>query len=164
MADSTELAQRLRAAMQAKDHAAVVSLFSPGIVLHSPILGTRFEGVGAVSDLYEGIMEGFTDYRYTRELAGDGEYTLGFEGTVRGRRLEGVDIVRAGDDGLIAEMTIMIRPLGGLIAFLVEIGPHVARRRGRAHALVMRLMGPPLPLIAKLVDWVAPKLVTIRRG
>lgn len=163
MPDSAELARRLRAAMTAKDHAAVVSLFSPDIVLHSPILGTRFEGAEAVGELYEGLMEGFTDYRYTRELAGEDEYTLGFEGTVRGRRLEGVDIVRAGDDGLIAEMTIMIRPLAGLIAFLVEIGPHVARRRGRGHALVMRLIGPPLPLIARLVEWVAPKLVNVGR-
>lgn len=163
MTDSGMLAQRLRAAMEAKDHAAVVSLFSPDIVLHSPILGTRFEGAAAVSDLYAGLIEGFTDYRYTRELAGEGEYTLGFEGTVRGKRLEGVDIVRAGDDGLIAEMTIMIRPLSGLIAFLVGIGPHVARRRGRAHALLLRLISPPLPLVAKLVDWVSPKLVTTRR-
>ena len=156
-------ASRLREAMQARDHAAVVALFSPDIVLHSPILGVRFEGKGALSDLYAGIIEGFTDYRYTRELEGQGEHLLGFEGTVRGRRVEGVDIVRTGADGLISEMTIMIRPLSGLIAFLVGIGPLIARRRGRGHELALRVLGAPLPLVAALVDLVSPRLVTLRR-
>ena len=154
--------QRMRAAMEARDHAALVSLFAPGITLHSPIIGTRFEGKEALSDLYAGILEGFRDYRYTYEMEGDGAQLLGFAGTLRGRKLEGVDMLRVDEDGLIVEMTVMIRPLSGLIAFLVEIGPHIARRRGRWQPLVLRVIGPPLPLIAALVDRLAPRLVRTR--
>ena len=158
-----EAAQRLRAAMEANDHAAVVSLFAPDIVLNSPILGTRFEGRQALSDLYGGIMEGFTDYRYTGEMeSDDGAHVLAFAGTVRGRRVEGIDIVRENEEGQIVEMTVMLRPLSGLIAFLVGVGPHIARRRGRWHALALRLVSPPLPLVAALVDWLSPRLVRIR--
>ena len=156
-------AQRLRAAMEAKDHAAVMSLLAPDAVLHSPILRTKFEGKDALSDLYAGIIEGFTDYRYTHEMEGDGEQLLMFEGTVRGRPLQGVDMIRVNDEGLIVEMTILLRPLSGLIAFLVEVGPLIARRRGRWHALVLRVASPPLPLVAALVDWLAPRVVTTRR-
>ena len=157
-----EAARKLRAAMEAEDHAAVVALFAEDIVLHSPIIGTRFEGKEALSDLYAGIIEGFTDYRYTGEYeSGDGN-ALAFAGTVRGKPLEGVDIVRTNDAGEITEMTVMIRPLSGLIAFLVGVGPHIARRRGRWHALALRLISPPLPLVAALVEWLAPRLVRTR--
>jgi hypothetical protein len=156
--------QRLRAAMEARDHAAVVSLLAPGVVLNSPIIGrAAFEGRQAASELYSAIIEGFADFRYTREMTGDGEQLLAFEGTLRGTRLEGVDIIRVDEDGLIAEMTVMIRPLAGVIAFLVEIGPLVARRQSRWRSLVLRLVGPPLPLVAALVEWLSPRVVKMRQ-
>jgi hypothetical protein len=148
--------------MEAKDHAAVVALFADDVVLNSPILKTRFEGREALSDLYAGLMEGFTDYRYTDEYESGDAHVLAFAGTVRGRPLQGIDIVRANEAGQITEMTVMIRPLSGLIAFLVGVGPHIARRRGRWHALALRLVSPPLPLVAALVDWLSPRLVRIR--
>lgn len=156
--------QRLRAAMEARDHAAVVSLFAPGIVVRSPIIGmSHFQGRDAVSDLYEAIIEGFADYRYVAEMEGDGQQLLMFAGTLRGKRLEGVDALRVDDEGLISEMTVMIRPLAGVIAFLVEIGPLVARRRSRGRELFMRLIGPPLPLVAALVERLAPRLIDLGR-
>jgi hypothetical protein len=157
-----DAARRLRAAMEAKDHAAVVALFADDIVLHSPILRTKFEGRQALSDLYAGIIEGFTDYRYTAEYESGDACILEFAGAVRGRPLQGVDIVRVNDAGEIAEMTVMIRPLSGLIGFLVGVGPHIARRRGRWQALVLRIVSPPLPLVAALVDRLSPRLVRTR--
>ena len=155
--------ERLRAAMEARDHAAVVSLFAPDIVLHSPILGTRFEGVAALSDLYAAIIETFTDYRYTATMEGDGQHLLAFSGAMRGVKLQGVDFVRVDDEGRITEMTVMLRPLAGVIAFLIALGPPLARRRGRQQALAMRIAGPPLMPIAKLVDWLAPRMVHVRK-
>lgn len=156
--------RRLRAAMEARDHAAVVSLLAPGIVLHSPIIGmSHFRGRDSVADLYEAIIEGFADYRYIAEMEGDGQQLLMFTGTLRGKRLDGVDALRVDDEGLITEMTVMIRPLAGVIAFLVEIGPLVARRRSRGRELFMRLIGPPLPLVAALVERLAPRLIDLGR-
>jgi len=162
MTNAAVAGQRLRAAMEARDHAAVVSLLAPDAVLNSPILGTRFEGREALSDLYAGIIEGFTEYRYTHEMEAGGAHLLGFAGTVRGKRVEGIDLIRVDDEGLIVEMTVWLRPLSGLIAFLVGVGPHIARRRGRWQALVLRLASPPLPLVAALVDWLSPRLVRTR--
>jgi hypothetical protein len=150
----------LRAAMEARDHAAVVELLAPDIVVKSPIIGmSRFRGREAVSDLYAAIIEGFADYRYVAELEGDGQQLLMFEGTLRGRRMEGVDMLRVDDQGRIVEMTVMFRPLSGLIGFLVVIGPLIAKRRGRGRELAMRLISAPLPLVATLVERLGPRLI-----
>jgi hypothetical protein len=39
-----------------------------------------------------------------------------FEASVGDRRLQGVDILRFGSDGLIAELTVMVRPMSGMNA------------------------------------------------
>jgi SnoaL-like domain len=157
--DGVVARQRMRAAMEAHDHAAVASLFADDVVLHSPIISSPFVGKRAVSDLYAAIIDRFRDYRYTREMEGDGEQLLAMEGTLRGRPLQGVIALRVNDEGLISEVTVIIRPLAGVIAFLVELGPPLARRKSRLHALVLRLISPPLPLVARLVEWVAPKMI-----
>ena len=154
---------RMRAALEAKDHAALDSLLAPGVVLHSPIISTPFEGKEAVSELYAEVIASYTDYRFVHELEGaDGRQHLMAEGTLRGRQLETVVSIEVDDEGLIDDITVLIRPLAGVIAFLVVLGPPLARRRGRLHALAIRLISPPLPLVAALVEWLAPKLVRTR--
>jgi hypothetical protein len=39
-----------------------------------------------------------------------------FEARVGDRRLQGVDILRFDDDGRIAELTVMVRPMSGMNA------------------------------------------------
>ena len=39
-----------------------------------------------------------------------------FAATVGGKSLEGVDILSVGDDGLVTEFRVMVRPLSGLVA------------------------------------------------
>jgi hypothetical protein len=41
---------------------------------------------------------------------------LGFVARADDKELEGVDIVTWGDDGLILRLTVMIRPLSGLVS------------------------------------------------
>jgi hypothetical protein len=46
-----------------------------------------------------------------------------FRTRVGDRELEGLDLLRLDADGLIAELSVMIRPLSGLIALAQAIGP-----------------------------------------
>lgn len=41
------------------------------------------------------------------------------------RELEGLDLLQLDADGLISELTVMIRPLSGVIALAQAIGPKV---------------------------------------
>jgi hypothetical protein len=56
---------------------------------------------------------------------GDRE-VLCFRTEVDGREVEGVDLLRYGDDGLIAELVVMMRPLSALHAVRDAIGAKLA--------------------------------------
>ena len=64
--------------------------------------------------------------RYTDDLQSpDGVQALVFRARVGDREIEGVDLLRLGHDGLIANLTAIIRPLSGLVALAQAIGPRV---------------------------------------
>jgi hypothetical protein len=50
-------------------------------------------------------------FRYTKQLLAGDTAVLEFETTVEGKYVNGVDIIRANDDGRIVEFRVMIRPL-----------------------------------------------------
>ncbi len=50
-------------------------------------------------------------FRYTKKVLDDDTAVLEFETTVEGKYVNGVDIIRCDDDGLIVEFRVMIRPL-----------------------------------------------------
>lgn len=154
--------RRLRAAMEARDLEEVRALLAPGVVLYSPIIPRRFEGRQAVGDLIAAILDSFGDFHYTAEMAGAESQMLAFRAVVRGRAIDGVDLLRVDADGQIEEIVVFIRPMSGLAAVAAALGPRLARRRGRPHALLMRLLGPPLPLLLGVLNVLAPRLIPLR--
>ena len=115
-----------RVAAAAKDHAGMVAALAPDVTLHSPVSFKPFEGREAVAVLFTALLEVFEGFRYTDEL-GDGDTRLlVFRARVGNRDLEGVDLLRLGPDGLIADFTVMVRPLSATIALAEAIGPRLA--------------------------------------
>ena len=74
------------------------------------------------------VAQAFEDFRYTDELAMDGGHALIFRALVAGtdREIEGIDLLRFDEDGLIADFTVMLRPLSGLVPFAQAMGEKVA--------------------------------------
>jgi hypothetical protein len=73
-------------------------------VLHSPVTFRSYTGREAVGTLLRLIAETFEDMRYTDELHGpDGVEVLVLRARVGDRKIEGVDMLRTGADGLIAD-------------------------------------------------------------
>jgi hypothetical protein len=61
---------------------------------------------------------------YTDELQSvEGTHALVFRARVGDRELEGVDLLRTGADGLVVDLTAIIRPLSGLAALAATMGP-----------------------------------------
>jgi SnoaL-like domain len=121
-------AQDFRAAVEAADIEAALATLAPDVVFHSPAVFKEYRGKETVSGLLRLVFETFEDFRYTDELAaqaGDPVHALIFRARVGERELEGMDLVRLGPDGLIADFTVMIRPLSGLIALAQALGPKV---------------------------------------
>jgi hypothetical protein len=50
-------------------------------------------------------------FRYTKQVLAGDTAVLEFETTVEGKYVNGVDIIRANDDGRIVEFRVMLRPL-----------------------------------------------------
>src|SRR4051812_26445061 len=115
-----------RAAVEARDIDAALATLSDDVVFHSPAVFHPYEGRETVGALLRLVFETFEDFRYTDELAGaDGSHALIFRAKVGDREVEGLDLLRDGADGAIADFTVMIRPLSGLVALAQALGPKV---------------------------------------
>jgi hypothetical protein len=115
-------AAAFRAAIERWDLDAVSEMLAPEIVFHSPVTFHPFVGRETVSRLLSLVADTFEGFRYTDELETDGAHALIFRASVEGRELEGIDLLRFEEDGLIADFTVMIRPLSGLIPFAQAMG------------------------------------------
>jgi ketosteroid isomerase-like protein len=119
-------AERFRAAVERGAMETVGELFAPDIVFHSPVTFHPFVGRDTVTRLLAQVAEVFEDFRYTDELLCDGAHGLIFRATVDGREVEGLDLLRMDADGLIADFTVMVRPLSGLVPLAQAMGERVA--------------------------------------
>jgi hypothetical protein len=120
--------QRFRAGVEAHDLDAALAALSPDVVFHSPAVFHEYRGIDTVGALLRLVSETFEDFRYTDELAGSGDdpvHALVFRARVGDRDLEGIDLLRIGRDGLVADLTVMIRPASGLLALAEVLGPKV---------------------------------------
>jgi ketosteroid isomerase-like protein len=117
-------AERYRAAVERRDLQAVGELLSQDIVFHSPVTFHPFLGRETVTALLEQVIQVFEDFRFTDELQMDGAHALIFRANVAGtdREIEGIDLLRFDDDGLIADFTVMLRPLSALVPFAQAMG------------------------------------------
>ena len=150
----------LRAAMEARDVAAVVDAFAPDAVLRSPLTTrlafTGHEQIGALAEVLVQVLE---DLRYTDE-AGDG--TTGFlawSARIGGQEIEGVDQLHLGPDGKIREFTAFFRPLPAAALALRLIGTGLVRRKSPARATVVSALTRPLAAMTRAGDPIGVRLV-----
>jgi SnoaL-like domain len=117
-----------RAAVERADIEAAIALLAPDIVFHSPATFHPFIGRDTVSSLLRLVFETFEDFRYTDELEGveEGTHALIFRAAIDGKEIEGIDLLRLDEQGLIADFTVMLRPLSGLVPFAQAMGEKVA--------------------------------------
>jgi hypothetical protein len=116
-----------RTAVESKDFAALEATLAPEVHFRSPVVFAPYDGreaVGALLRVVGEVIGPALTYRWqVRE--GDRE-VLCFATEVDGREVEGVDLLRYGDDGLIAELVVMMRPLSALHAVRDAIGAKLA--------------------------------------
>jgi len=116
----------VRAAVENRDLPALSALLAPDVVFRSPVAFASYSGREVVTELLDNVMQVFEDFVYTDELVGEGTHALVFSANVGGRALQGLDHLRFDADGLVAEFTVMIRPMSGVIALAEAMGPRVA--------------------------------------
>jgi hypothetical protein len=115
-----------RAAVEAQDLGAARELFAEDIVFHSPITFHPFVGRETVARLLGIVAEVFSDFRYTDELASADAHGLVFRAKVGDREVEGIDLLRIDGEGRIADFTVLLRPLSGVMPFAQEMAERVS--------------------------------------
>lgn len=104
----------------------IVEAFAEDAVLHSPVQFKPFEGRAAITQLLGILVEVFEDFRYTDQLESDeGALGLIFRARIGDREVEGLDLLRFNDAGLIQDLTVMVRPRSAIEALLAEVGPRL---------------------------------------
>lgn len=103
-------------AVEAGDDDAVVAALADDVVFRSPAVYKPYRGKDQVEQLLRLVTTVFEDFRYTHEWRDGSTTILFFEANVGDRELQGIDILGENDDGQVAELTVMIRPLSGLQA------------------------------------------------
>jgi SnoaL-like protein len=163
IAEAAATSNPLRAGMEARDPAAVRAAFAPDVVLHSPIITTPFRGQDEVGDLFEVILEVLGPITYLSEHPGD-PHVLNFRTDINGVEVEGVDILHLDGNGLVKEITVLLRPFPGVAAFLKATGPKLARKRGgAAKAGLISVATPPLVGLMRTTNATAPGLLSLDR-
>ena len=120
-------ASEFRLAVERSDIDALSELLAPGVVFHSPVTFYPFIGRETVTRLLGLVSQIFEDFRYTDELLADGAHGLIFRANVGDRQIEGIDLLRLDADGLIADFTVMLRPLSALLPFAQAMGEKVVQ-------------------------------------
>jgi hypothetical protein len=154
----------LRAAFEARDHDAVVAALAPDVVLRSPIFEVPFTGIDEVSDLFAVLLDALWPLTYLDEIPGD-PHVLHFTGEIKGRQLEGVDLLRFDESGKVKEITVLFRPFPAVAAFMSETGPKLAKLRGgTGRATALRIAGAPVGALMRATAATGPRLLGLSRG
>lgn len=95
------------------DPAVLADLLAEDAVFHSPVVHTPQAGKQKVMAYLTaaGQVFGNGTFRYVRELVDGNEMMLEFTAEMDGTTINGVDIIRFDDQGLISDFKVMVRPL-----------------------------------------------------
>jgi hypothetical protein len=153
-----------RAAFEARDHDAILEALAPDIVLQSPIFEVPFTGIEEASDLFAVLLDVLWPITYLDEIPGD-PHVLHFSAEIKGKNLEGIDLLRFDDEGKVKEITVFFRPFPAVAAFLSESGPKLARRRaGAGRAAALRIAGAPVGAMMRTTAAAGPRMLGLRRA
>jgi hypothetical protein len=156
-----EAIEELRKAGERADAAALGDVLADDVVFHSPLTDRlTFVGRDEVVELHRDIFAVLEDIRTSEPLEYGDQQAFSFRARVRGVELEAMNLVRTGDDGRIAELTVFIRPLPGLATLFATLPPRVsARRRGPVVGGLVAFLATPLAFAFRTADRLAPRFL-----
>jgi hypothetical protein len=110
-----------QSAVESGDAEAIRTSLSAGAVFNSPVVFAPYRGREAVVTVLAAALEVLHGLRSTDLVVDDDHQVLVFEARVADRRVQGVVILRLDGEGLVDELTVMLRPMTGLIAMAEAI-------------------------------------------
>jgi len=117
-----------RAGVEAGDFASLPALFAEDVVFRSPIAHKPYHGRDMLGLILGAVSKVFVDLSYDREIGAEGaaDHALVFTAKVGDLEINGCDFLHTGPDGLIDEMTVMLRPLKAVNVFAEKMAVQFA--------------------------------------
>jgi hypothetical protein len=108
-----------RSALETGEVDSVLELVSPDVVFNSPVVFRPYHGREALGVILRAVTRVVQDFQFEREIGAEGasDQALVFKARVGDRELHGCDFLHIGEDGLVDEFTVMVRPLSAALAF-----------------------------------------------
>lgn len=113
---------RFQRAVAARDLDALTGALSPDVVFRSPVVYRPYEGREVVAKILEAVTRVFEQFEYVQRFEADGAEALIFRARVGDRELDGMDLLRLDEHGLVSELTVMVRPMSGMHALAERMG------------------------------------------
>ena len=106
-----------RAAIESGELDNIGDLVAENAVLNSPVAHRPCHGRGMIAAKSPPRPACSRLFVFEKELTGGGDHALRFNATVAGLRIQGCDFAQTREDGLIDEITVMVRPLRAATVF-----------------------------------------------
>lgn len=119
---------RWHALVQAHNPAGLGAILADDAVFVSPVVHTPQKGKALAQAYLTAAFDVFFNpsFRYVREIVGPSDAMLEFETEIDGIQVNGVDIIRWNEAGLIAEFKVMLRPLKAVHVIHERMGAMLA--------------------------------------
>ena len=123
-----------REAIESWDFDAAEKLLADDVVFTSPVAFKPYPGKPITAAILRGVSRVFTDFRYVREIEDHPHSALVFEAKVGEVSVNGCDFITVNEDGLISELTVMVRPLKAAHALADAMGAQFEQIQAEAMA------------------------------
>jgi hypothetical protein len=125
-----------RAAVEARDTAAIEAMLAENVVFTSPVAFKPYPGKAITAAILRGVLRVFEDFQYVREIGAPGgrDHALVFTATVNGKKVNGCDFLHFDADGRIDDFMVMVRPLSGAQALAEAMAAEFAQISAEAMA------------------------------
>jgi hypothetical protein len=117
----------LEQAVKARDLEALTAALAPDAVFRSPVVYRPYEGRDVIATILAAVTQVFEDFEYVQRFEGDRTAALIFRARVGEREVDGLDLLHFDDDGLVSELTVMVRPMSGVNALAAAMAEQLER-------------------------------------
>lgn len=123
-----------RRAAETHDAQLLAEALREDVVLHSPVLFRGFEGRDVVIQVLQFVAMTLEDFAYVDDVSEGDTVFLRFKAKVGERELEGIDVLKLDEDGLVKDLTVFMRPLSAITAFNERMAAHFAEAQSPPRA------------------------------
>ena len=120
--------------VSSRDPATLKALLADDVVFHSPVVHTPQRGKAITLQYLMGATQVLNSkhFRYERQILGSHDAMLEFSTEIDGIQINGVDLIRWNDDGLIIDFKVMLRPLKAVNLVHQKMGEMLERLKAGA--------------------------------